>query len=217
MRVKDGKNDSKNTGFVRRLVRWLNRAVIVFVLSYAVVAAIVVVEGLHVAVTGDRVGFIIIGLVSQIAVFFIVRTVYLVRVGREKDSDLALSVLAVLPLILVFIPMLLGISFERPSAGTRCIDTQTRTVVKPSLCGSTSGSGDVYLGVSYAWYSGGSGTQVGSRVQGGSAAGSGDDEGSGNGSNGNSSSSGGADDGDGGSSGGGSGSSGGGGGGGGDD
>jgi hypothetical protein len=214
MRVEDGKSDSKNVGFMRRFVRWLNWAVIVFVFSYAVVAVIVVVEGLHVAVRGDRVGFIIIGLVSQAVVFFIVRTVYLSRVGREKDSDLALSVLGALPLILVFIPVLLGISFEQPSAGTRCIDAKTRTVVKPSLCGSTSGSGDVYLGVSYAWYSGGSGTQVGSKVQGGSAAGSGDDEGGVNGGNGNSGSSGGADDGDGGGTGGGSGSSGGGGGGG---
>ena len=71
----------------------------------------------------------------------------------------------------------------------RCVDSQTMTVVSPSYCqGSASpgGSTNPQAWWVYEWYYGGSGTQVGDEVQGGSVTEPGTDEGSGSGSSGGS-------------------------------
>jgi uncharacterized membrane protein YgcG len=82
----------------------------------------------------------------------------------------------------------------------RCIDGETMTVVAPSNCegpGTQSTSVDTYV-----WYYGGTGTQIGDYVQGGSVTEPGTDDGGGSGGSGGS---GGDDGGDGGSDGGGDG------------
>lgn len=92
----------------------------------------------------------------------------------------------------------------------RCVDSETMTVVAPAYCegSATPGSsGNAQLSnlFLYEWYFGGSGTQVGEQVQGGSLTEPGTDDGGGTGGSGGSGGDDGGDGGDGGGDGGGGG------------